>query len=136
MPPMKVAIIVPTFRALDYAEGAVESALRHTPDAHVLLIDDATPEWEPKRFSRFYGGGRFFLHRFKQNRGVTRSWNHGLKVARTLGCDAAVCGNSDVWFPKGWCQTIRYWRCSCRPSTRCPWCCRPTPKAGPAVRTG
>lgn len=115
-------VIIPTYGAFEYARRAVASALEHTrADVNVAVIDDASPgleirdsTLEPQEYIRavlhrlgkllVYGRPerRLWLSRFRENGGLTRSWNEGLVLARDRGIDYACVTNSDVIFTPGW----------------------------------
>ncbi|MGZ5284046.1 MAG: glycosyltransferase family 2 protein, partial [Kaistella sp.] len=41
---MKISVIIPVYNAAAFLRKAVESALKHTAVAEVLLIEDASPD--------------------------------------------------------------------------------------------
>lgn len=90
--------ICPTFGRYDYASAAIASFLAHTPDAVVVVVDDGHP-----RFHRFWDDSRVVIaHAFKEQGGLTRSWNFGLMHCRRIGARYTICGNDDVVFTPGW----------------------------------
>lgn len=108
MPDM--AIIIPVYSALKYAAGAARSALENTRSvrARVFLVDDASPDWDDAGKRRPLDEvcsdyrSRVSLVRFPDNGGLTRSWNHGLRLAAEGAFDFAVVTNSDVVFTPAW----------------------------------
>lgn len=109
-----ILVVIPTYNHFEYAEEAIASAFSATTnlDVHVQVVDDASPNWP---------GGEQLLRRFEcddnvkdryhvsvydKNGGLTRSWNHGLVVARDLGFTYCCVTNSDVYFPPAWDQEI------------------------------
>lgn len=99
-------MIIPTYNQMKYAEIAVRSALRATPDCLVMLVDDGSPEWNPKQWEQF-PRDRLLTHRFEKNdKNLTRSWNWGLREARRLQIPYAVPTNSDVKFPLLWWEAL------------------------------
>lgn len=96
-----VAVIIPTYRAMPYAVKAVRSALETVPNPLVLVVDDASPDWDERTWTPFPREAvRTF--RFAKNKGLTRSWNQGMRMALAAGAGAVVAANSDVVFPPGW----------------------------------
>lgn len=103
---MSVAIIIPTYGHWDYCQLAIESAAR-TPGAHLLIIDDASPQWIGEaRLAGWCGKTPFTIIHYAKNAGLSRSWNAGLRIARDMGIPYTVCGNSDLVFAKGWFSEI------------------------------
>lgn len=100
---MSVGIIIPTFEAFDYCRLAIESAGR-TPNATIIIIDDASRTWPGvgKISEMVPSGVPFVVQRYDHNGGLSRSWNSGLRLCKSMGLDYAVCGNSDLVFPVGW----------------------------------
>lgn len=110
-----VLIVVPTYNHFEYAAEAIASAFTSTSllDAHVLMVDDASPEWPtgmpPRVFlshldtkDRETAEDKFHVHHFGKNGGLTRSWNYGLREAKRLNFDYCLVTNSDVYFPPNW----------------------------------
>jgi len=97
-----ILIVIPTYEHFEVARACVASILAHSDPAtcHIALVDDASKTW-PLDWHNWpaYNG---FRHRFPSNGGLTRSWNHGLRLARQFGYRYTVCGNSDLLFTSGW----------------------------------
>ena len=97
-----IGVVIPTYGNLGYARRAVESAFRSDESCKVAVIDDASPDWDPRYFEEFYEKypGRFFCHRYSENGGVTRSWEKGYEILTWVDCKHIVFGNSDLIFSK------------------------------------
>lgn len=90
--------ICPTYGHYDYARAAVKSFLDNTPGGVALVVDDGHPE-----FHRFWDDEwSVIAHRFRNRRGLTRSWNFGLQWAREFKVPYAICGNDDILFTPEW----------------------------------
>lgn len=102
----EIAFICPTYNHFVYAHHAIASFFKYSPaDSVCLLIDDASPEWEKIDWDAFYQGiprEKVVTLRSKENRGLTHSWNWGLRKARDLGAQFTIAGNSDILFTNGW----------------------------------
>jgi GT2 family glycosyltransferase len=108
----KLAVIIPTFSHFEYAGRAIGSALSKTSHSpRVIVVDDGSPDWNHPYLASLnpHIAGLQAGHpelvtvvHFTANGGLTRCWNHGLRVARTLNCDYAAVTNSDVIFTPGW----------------------------------
>ena len=106
-----VAVIIPTYGHFDYAADAVHSLFKNTKiKPYAIIVDDASPDFytnftcinpKLKELTLSYGN-QVHIISFSQNGGLTRSWNEGLRIARDLSTDLAVCTNSDVLFSPGW----------------------------------
>lgn len=105
-----ILIVVPTYGHFDYAARAVRTALANTRTLtpHIAFIDDASPDWDSRVSLDLIGEhmARVNVHRFGENGGLTRSWNHGLKWAKTFDHDFCCVTNSDVEFPIDWDREI------------------------------
>lgn len=98
----ELLFILPTYGHFDYAELCHNSFVRHgSTSSHVLVVDDASPEWFQSKFSQ-PAMCKISCIRFPSKDGLTRSWNAGLRFARHHGFEYAICGNSDLLFTKGW----------------------------------
>jgi len=114
-------VIIPTYGQFDYAAAACESLFRTTPDAAVMVVDDASPEMLDRYKYNENGPHpllaevakeyqtRFMYLGFPDNGGLTRSWNEGLRAARLLNFEFACCTNSDVLFTRGWTTSLVHW---------------------------
>lgn len=106
-----IGLIIPTYGHFHYARRAVLSAFRYTTaPLAVLIVDDASPGWKPRWYTDLLyesPAARLSYHRFGENGGLTRSWNHGLTWFRDLGVDYICPSNSDVIFTPGWDEGLR-----------------------------
>jgi len=107
---MKIAFICPTYNEgelHDYTMGAIRTFFTTTANGVVIVVDDASTNWEDSFKDQFeqlaiFPGQQCIVHRYEEWGGLTRSWNQGLRIARDTDCDYAICGNNDIIFPKGW----------------------------------
>ena len=104
----RVLCVIPTHSHFEFVRRAVESFFEHSGhDDQVWLIDDASPDWQageeahiaPLR-QRF--GSRLFAVHFPVNGGVIRSWNEGLRMAKSSQAEYVAIANSDVIFSPYW----------------------------------
>jgi GT2 family glycosyltransferase len=94
------SIIVPVFNAHDYLRACLASLSAHSPDAEVLLIDDASTDGRIGPLLEAWvneGTGRRLI-RLERNRGFVHAANHGLR--ETSG--DVVLLNSDTEVTPGW----------------------------------
>ena len=110
----KIAFICPTHKEgelRDYTISSVRTFFRTTASGTAIIVDDASSDWESsfedelKSLAKF-PGQQCVVHRYEEWGGLTRSWNQGLRLARELNCDYAICGNNDIIFPKNWYQSL------------------------------
>lgn len=110
----RIGLICPTHREEDlheYTAATLRSFFETTANGIAIVVDDASPGWEPIHESHLktlarYAGQECFVFRYKEWGGLTRSWNQGLRLARDLGCDYVICGNNDILFPPLWYQGL------------------------------
>lgn len=68
----------------------------------MAVLEDCSPGLSKAAFSEWARGLNIEhpVH-FDFNDGMTRSWNHGLQIAKGCGYDLAICGNADTIFSPG-----------------------------------
>ena len=106
----RIGFICPTHREEDlheYTSAALRSFFQTTSNGVAIVVDDASPGWEPIHASHLkglaeYAGQECFTFHYEEWGGLTRSWNQGLRLARNFGCDYVICGNNDILFPAQW----------------------------------
>ena len=108
-----LGIVIPTYSHFDYAEIAVETALRSCHNrARVVVVDDCSPDHnEGLAILRRFSSDSKTKHRFstawyQDHGGLLRSWNHGLEFFRDIGARVVCVTNSDVIFAPGWEEPI------------------------------
>lgn len=112
--PGDTAFIVPTYGGFDYAWTTAASLLEcATPErhVHVLLVDDASPDWSPAWYSKLIGKTDYpqatiAYARFARNAGLTRGMNYGLKSCLNGGFDYIGVVNSDIKAPVSLLRTL------------------------------
>lgn len=78
----RTLIIVPTYNERENVGALVEQILTIAPDAHVLLVDDNSPDGTADHAEQLFGdGGRFSVLRRTGVRGLGRSYVDGYKKA-------------------------------------------------------
>jgi GT2 family glycosyltransferase len=104
----ELLFILPTYGHFAYARRCLESFVNHTPQDmyYVLVIDDGSPDWFEQRTQDWPFLPVSYIH-YTHNLGLTRSWNHGLSLARRLGFEYTLCGNSDLLFTDGWYEPMK-----------------------------
>ncbi|MCR9200680.1 MAG: glycosyltransferase [Planctomycetaceae bacterium] len=104
----EITLVIPTYNALDYALLTIETALQSTSKARVLVVDDASPDWDTSfEAALFELGPRVDFHRFPTNGGLTRSWNFGVAKGIQDGARYIAAGNADLRFPMGWWEPMK-----------------------------
>lgn len=96
---MSVTVVIPSYNHRDYVLQAVESVLaQEGVDLDLIVIDDGSRDGSPELIQRLHesrGGFRFIA---RENRGLIRTLNEGLALARgEFFCELA----SDDYFPPG-----------------------------------
>lgn len=116
--PGTIAFVLPLFNKFAYGRRAALTFLKYTQaPTHVIAVDDASPyygkqDWVAWRAPAQHADGsddgvgipedQLTFKHFGENGGLTRSWNFGLRIARDIGAEYVICGNSDVLFTPGW----------------------------------
>ncbi len=107
MPSPSLMVIIPTYNHFEFAKQAVESLLDTTKDCRVSLIDDASRDYGKQKWDQWPLKHMDRLH-YEKNKGLTRSWNQGLRNAAGLGAKYTCCANSDILFTPGWFEAMSW----------------------------
>jgi hypothetical protein len=116
---MTVLIGITNYQDFDYTARAARTALAHTPDSKVVIVDDASPNWPdrlkkgpdwlPEQFREWYNHDRVYFVQFSDNVGLTRSWNHIAWLGdHSDAFDYTVISNNDVVFTPGWFDAVKW----------------------------
>ncbi|QDU59992.1 Glycosyl transferase family 2 [Planctomycetes bacterium Pan216] len=109
---MSIGVIIPTKCTKEtwpYALRAISSALEFTPGATAIVVDDASEEWPedmPDVLRSLAAERPIVVQRYREGGGLSRSWNAGLRLCRSLGLEYAVPANADVVFTPGWWKPV------------------------------
>lgn len=106
----ELGVIIPSYSQWPYVLTTILSLWQSEPEAVAILVDDGSPDWDQFPWHQLPENHRHQLvwHRFKKNeRNLTRSWNHGLQLARQLKLQVTAVANSDLKFSKGWFTPMR-----------------------------
>ena len=105
LPPMPLpVVIIPVYNAFKLAQKCLESLSVSSPDAEVLVIDDASPDTRvvPMLESWVQRGPHRSLVRQAENRGFVHSVNLGISRTRR----DVVLLNSDTEVTHGWLEAL------------------------------
>jgi hypothetical protein len=103
----RILMVVPTHGHFEYARAAVDSFFQHTSvddyDPLCLVIDDASSDWDDRHWHEITSvSHRIRTVHYETPGGLTRSWNEGLRIARSTQARYCVLANSDVLFTPSW----------------------------------
>ncbi len=81
-----LSVVIPTWQPdRDYLGQAIDSvraALTDAPDVEILVVDDASPDFDAEGFVRAHAPGVDTVIRRAVHRGLAANWNAGLGAAR------------------------------------------------------
>lgn len=101
----RVSVIVPIFNSPQSVQNCIESVLRFSPQARLILIDDASTD---ERIAPILDAAakhkHVHVHRNGRNRGYTGSVNVGMQLA---GGDDVVLLNSDTVVGPRWLSALK-----------------------------
>ena len=104
LPLPATAIIVPIFNSPELARRCIEAVRRWTPQAQLILIDDASTDAGVDKVLATYSGlANITVLRNARNLGYTRSCNRGIE--RAAGADVVLL-NSDTEVGPRWLQRL------------------------------
>ena len=94
-----VSIVMPTYNAVKYIQGAVESVLRQTyTDWELLIVDDGSTDGTEQMIQNLIKmDERVKLVKNKENIGVAETRNRGVELAK--GEWIAFLDSDDIWHP-------------------------------------
>jgi len=100
-----VSVIVPIYNSPQSVQSCIASVLRHSPNARLILIDDASTD---ARIAPILDDAakhrQVHVHRNERNRGYTGSVNIGMRLA---GGDDVVLLNSDTEVGPRWLAALK-----------------------------
>ena len=84
---LELSVAIPTWRPrLDHLERAVTSVVEQvagpSTDVEILLVDDASPDFDPHACARRYAPARITVLRADVHRGIAANWNSCLAATR------------------------------------------------------
>ncbi len=101
----RVSIVVPIYNSPQSVQSCIESVLRFSPQARLILIDDAsTDERIGPILDAAAKHAHVHVHRSERNRGYTGSVNIGMRLA---GGDDVVLLNSDTVVGPRWLSALK-----------------------------
>jgi len=103
LPP--VAVVVPIYNSPHCVKRCIESALRWSPSAQLILVDDASTDARVGEILAAHAGrSNVLISRNERNRGYTHSVNVGMRLAG--GADVVLL-NSDTEVGPRWLSALR-----------------------------
>src|SRR5438445_3821057 len=101
----RVSVIVPIYNSSQSVQSCITSLLRHSPNARLILIDDASTDARIAPILDEAAKHRqVHVHRNERNRGYTSSVNVGMRLA---GGDDVVLLNSDTEVGPRWLAALK-----------------------------
>lgn len=94
---MRALVVLPTYNELDNLPGIVESILQNAPAAHILIVDDNSPDGTgalADQLSATRQGQVFVLHRARKE-GLGQAYVEGFKYALARDYDVVVQMDAD-----------------------------------------
>ena len=98
-------IVLPVYNAHDHLKGCLDSLDRHSPEAEIIVIDDASTDKRIRPLLRSWVKESKSVRRLivnRKNKGFVATANRGMRMART----DMVLLNSDTEVTKGWLQKL------------------------------
>lgn len=106
---MDVLLIIPSYGHFGFVRACVESLARYPGSSkhsvEYCLIDDASEGWATLKLDE-WPVRPIKHHHFSFRGGLSRSWNEGLRIARSEHARYAICGNSDLLFSPSWLEPL------------------------------
>lgn len=104
----RTAVVIPAYGHYDYVRDTVRSLRLASPDAAVILVDDASPAGYTEYLPEFRAicGELGLARRLGANSGITAAWNTGFAMAVEAQAEHVCLANSDLLFSCGWLQPL------------------------------
>lgn len=80
----------------------METFLENTANGLAILVDDGSPQWNPRAWTKFPAKSLLTFRFAKNDKNLTRSWNKGVQLALEHHAQVIIAGNSDLKFPPMW----------------------------------
>ena len=97
---MKCAIVVPTYNEAENVAALCEQIARAVPDAHLLLMDDNSPDGTADIAETFFADNPLYVNfrviRRTGTRGLGRAYCDGFQRALTMGFDRIIQMDADL----------------------------------------
>ncbi len=97
---MKCVIVVPTYNEVENVAALCERIARNVPEAHLLLMDDASPDGTADVAETLFAGNPKFANyrviRRTGTRGLGRAYCDGFQRALTMGFDRIIQMDADL----------------------------------------
>lgn len=101
----RVSIVVPIYNSPQSVRNCIDSVLRHSPQARLILIDDASTDAQiGPLLDAAATHKQVHVHRNERNRGYTGSVNVGMRLA---GGDDVILLNSDTVVGPRWLSALK-----------------------------
>ncbi len=114
VPKPKIGIIIPCWNHFEYTKKTLDSyfaSISRADDYIVLIFDNHSRDETQKFFEKAKSKmGNVCYFRYKENQGVTRPWNDGLRYCiKVLRVEYVFLVNNDVIFSKGCVERLVRW---------------------------
>lgn len=99
---IQLGIIVPTYDSLDTLQVLIAQIYHRTTGVfHVIVVEDGQ---KPETIEWLKQSNHLCFHvvYHPENKGVSPSWNDGLRKAEELGCTHFAIFNDDIEIPENW----------------------------------
>ena len=106
---VKIGYICPTYKEPElhaYTLKALNTFFRTTAGGVAIVVDDCSDDWQKYQpaimKTPLFDGQEVHSYHFDHWGGLTRSWNKGIEIAASVGCDYICPANNDIVFSDRW----------------------------------
>lgn len=99
---MKLAVIIPTYNSLDTLKVLVGNVFDYTSGEYNLIVIEDGQRPETIEYLKSIDKPNFYPIFHEVNKGVSPSWNDGIRKAQELNSDYFAIINDDVTLPPNW----------------------------------
>lgn len=98
-----LAIVIPVLNNLEFTKRIIEGFTRvRTPMTLILIDDGSTDGTQEFVYSFIKRGYPVIYHKHDETAGVNRSWNEGIRIAKSIGCKHIAILNNDLELYEDW----------------------------------
>ncbi|MBT4111498.1 glycosyltransferase family 2 protein [Candidatus Woesearchaeota archaeon] len=83
--------------------ACLNTVIKHTPDSYIILFDNESDESKQEEVKKLFPTVKYVrIDNQTENGGLTGTWNQGISLCLSSGCDSIVVLNHDTLVDSSW----------------------------------